>query len=425
MIYIRKTFPGGITQPSWFDVRPLVYDPMLSRFLPNTSIKVIVKSIMIEQWNPSYSYSRFYESCAPSYCIYYKKIRTKTIIRMMTTLLSMIGGLTVLLHLYNDLIQKYGNKLKCSCSLIASPRNRFVNIEAKFHEICSSPFVSNEWQINLTSGLVSNLSVYARRDYRRFLSAHLQFLTGLCELSMQSVNNSIDQFLSSLFVTVQLLPETDFHERLDLLIEQSKLNAPTIFDNLLFLIRSVNHGNAVISTYGTNFEYVVPWSEVLHDTYASTQAMIYNDECSCGLYMNCLSQASFINQNSSEIIPIKGLRIGCTPSESFHASTLECFYDPSCINLIQDNTNYIKSINFTSSLNPLSIMKSQYSINATIAELIDNLFIEQWIATINYSSYFERCSPLLYSYTCIEQFNLLYTVTVLLGLQGGPTIVLK
>ncbi|CAF3433755.1 unnamed protein product, partial [Rotaria sp. Silwood2] len=422
MIYIRKTFPGGITQPSWFDVRPLVYDPMLSRFLPNTSIKVIVKSIMIEQWNPSYSYSRFYESCAPSYCIYYKKIRTKTIIRMMTTLLSMIGGLTVLLHLYNDLIQKYGNKLKCSCSLIASPRNRFVNIEAKFHEICSSPFVSNEWQINLTSGLVSNLSVYARRDYRRFLSAHLQFLTGLCELSMQSVNNSIDQFLSSLFVTVQLLPETDFHERLDLLIEQSKLNAPTIFDNLLFLIRSVNHGNAVISTYGTNFEYVVPWSEVLHDTYASTQAMIYNDECSCGLYMNCLSQASFINQNSSEIIPIKGLRIGCTPSESFHASTLECFYDPSCINLIQDNTNYIKSINFTSSLNPLSIMKSQYSINATIAELIDNLFIEQWIATINYSSYFEQCSPLLCSYTYIEQFNLLYTVTVLLGLQGGLTI---
>ncbi|CAF4357303.1 unnamed protein product [Rotaria sp. Silwood2] len=328
-------------------------------------------------------------------------------------------------NLYNDLIQKYGNKLKCSCSLIASPRNRFVNIEAKFHEICSSPFVSNEWQINLTSGLVSNLSVYARRDYRRFLSAHLQFLTGLCELSMQSVNNSIDQFLSSLFVTVQLLPETDFHERLDLLIEQSKLNAPTIFDNLLFLIRSVNHGNAIISTYGTNFEYVVPWSEVLHDTYASTQAMIYNDECSCGLYMNCLSQASFINQNSSEIIPIKGLRIGCTPSESFHASTLECFYDPSCINLIQDNTNYIKSINFTSSLNPLSIMKSQYSINATIAELIDNLFIEQWIATINYSSYFERCSPLLCSYTCIEQFNLLYTVTVLLGLQGGLTIVLK
>ncbi|CAF3248069.1 unnamed protein product [Rotaria sp. Silwood2] len=242
---------------------------------------------------------------------------------------------------------------------------------------------------------------------------------------MQSVNNSIDQFLSSLFVTVQLLPETDFHERLDLLIEQSKLNAPTIFDNLLFLIRSVNHGNAIISTYGTNFEYVVPWSEVLHDTYASTQAMIYNDECSCGLYMNCLSQASFINQNSSEIIPIKGLRIGCTPSESFHASTLECFYDPSCINLIQDNTNYIKSINFTSSLNPLSIMKSQYSINATIAELIDNLFIEQWIATINYSSYFERCSPLLCSYTCIEQFNLLYTVTVLLGLQGGLTIVLK
>ncbi|CAF3323049.1 unnamed protein product, partial [Rotaria sp. Silwood2] len=86
--------------------------------------------------------------------------------------------------------------------------------------ICSSSFISNEWQIGFTSDLVSNLSIYARIDYRRFLSAHLQFLTGLCEHSIQSVNNSIDQFLSSLFVTAQLLPETDFHKRLDLLIEQ-------------------------------------------------------------------------------------------------------------------------------------------------------------------------------------------------------------
>ncbi|CAF4018097.1 unnamed protein product [Rotaria sp. Silwood2] len=202
MIYIRNNLLGGITQSSWFDVRPLVYDPILSGFPPNTSIRMIVKNIMIEQWNPSYSYSRFYESCAPSYCTHSQRTHTKTIIGMMITMLSMIGGLTVSLHLITPYL------------------------------ICSSSFISNEWQISFTSDLVSNLSIYARIDYRRFLSAHLQFLTGLCEHSIQSVNNSIDQFLSSLFVTAQLLPETDFHKRLDLLIEQT-LNTISLFSLLV------------------------------------------------------------------------------------------------------------------------------------------------------------------------------------------------
>lgn len=38
-------------------------------------------------------------------------------------------------HLYNHLIENYGDKLTCSCSLIASPYNLYVNIEPIFHEV--------------------------------------------------------------------------------------------------------------------------------------------------------------------------------------------------------------------------------------------------------------------------------------------------
>ncbi|CAF0872322.1 unnamed protein product [Adineta steineri] len=86
--------------------------------------------------------------------------------------------------LYHQLNEHYGDKLKCSCSLIASTYDQFVKIQPLFHEICSSPFASDQWRINLTAGLVPNLTEYEQRDYRRFLSAHLQFLTGLCQLSM-------------------------------------------------------------------------------------------------------------------------------------------------------------------------------------------------------------------------------------------------
>jgi len=206
-----------------------------------------------------------------------------------------------------------------------------------------------------------------------------------------------------------------------LIINQSKSTASTTLAPLLYLIRSTNHGNGIISRYGTNFKYIVPW-DILDGTFAITQAMIYDDECSCDLYLNCTSQANFIGTNSSEISPIKGLKIGCTLSEAFRASTLECFYDVACINLIREYTSYTSNI---SSPIPLTGIISQYPINTTIAELIDNLFIEQWTTTINYQSYFEQCSPLLCSYTYSQQINSLYTVTLLLGLQGGLTIVLR
>ena len=37
--------------------------------------------------------------------------------------------------LYNQLYEEHGNNLKCSCSIIASPYNQFLQIEAVFHQV--------------------------------------------------------------------------------------------------------------------------------------------------------------------------------------------------------------------------------------------------------------------------------------------------
>ncbi|CAF1083935.1 unnamed protein product [Adineta steineri] len=320
--------------------------------------------------------------------------------------------------IYNDLQQKYGDELKCPCSVIASIYDQFVKIEPIFHEICSSPFASKQYRNDLIAGLMSNLSIYVSRDYRRFLSAHLQALQGLCQLSKTSVYDSINQFRTSLFVTSQLLSKINFDDQIGSLIEQTKSNAPATFRRHLFLIRNINHGNAYMSTYGTNFEYIGA-PNAPENTYLFTRAIIY-DGCSCGLYLNCTSQANFIESNSSKLTPVKGLKIGCTPSESFRTSALECFYDRSCIDLIHQYTNY------TTFHNPVLKMTSRFSINTTIAELIENLFLERWATKMNYSSYFHECSPLYCSYTYIQKkSSFIYTITVLLGLQGGLSIVLN
>ncbi|CAF1591785.1 unnamed protein product, partial [Adineta steineri] len=318
--------------------------------------------------------------------------------------------------LYEQLQHDHENALECPCSSIATTYNEFVKIDARFHEICSSPFASNQWHTNLIAGLVSNLSVYDDRDYRRFLSAHLQFLQGLCNISIESVSNTIDQFLSSLLITTQLLSNKSFHARVNSQIKRSQSNAPTTLGHFLFLVRNINHGNAIISKYGTNFQYI-PDCERKYLAHLFTKAIIYDDECSCGLSPLCTTQANFIERNSSKKIPIQGLKMGCTPSESFRASTLECFYNQSCLNLIQQYTNYKARINPIIPSN-----SSQFSMNTTMAELIDHLFIEEWATNISYQAYFEKCSPLSCSYTYIRRFNLLSTITLLLGLQGGLTI---
>ncbi|CAF4024878.1 unnamed protein product [Adineta steineri] len=527
------------TDKNWFNrqpsliIRPMVYNPTMSNFPPNTPVSMMFREMMIEQWNPSLSHKSFYESCAPIYCTYSQKIRTKSFVGVIIELIATIGGIVALLRIvtpylikfilqlptickkkeqhqprervhhscasrmrimirklikllstslielnifstpdfgsstdqitakrygrwatrlyiilflscliilifytiirphsltktfdqpsfirYTHLKKTYGNKLKCSCSKIALTYDQFVEIKPEFHPICSSEFISEEWRIGIANGLVSNLSIYSQKDYRRFISAHIQYLQGLCRLSQQSVNNAVNESLTSLLVTTELLSKQNFYNHVNNSIEQSKSNAPILFSRLLFITRTVNHGNAFISTYGTNFEYISLLIEG-EFSYAYTEGMIYDNECSCGLYSNCTTQATFVDENSSEVIPVKGLKIGCTPSESFRLSTLECFYDQSCLNLIQNYTSYHNSST------PLSTNSSRFPENTKIDELIKNLFNEQWFNQSNYSSYYEQCSPLLCSYTDIERFNILYTITLFLGLQGGLAIVLK
>ncbi|UJR34643.1 hypothetical protein I4U23_027420 [Adineta vaga] len=495
--YLNKTYTQNVEDLVEIKIQPLIYNSSSSRFSPKTSISNIIRELMIEQRNPSWSYKTFYDLCSPNYCTYSRRIRQKTLIEIMVILVSMIGGLIVSIRLitpyicifimnlftskkskkkqqvtakylgqwatrlyiilfficltifflfiivqpqvltktfdkpsfdfYNSLKQQYDNQLDCSCSNISLVYYGLISIEPLFHEICLSQFVSDQWRIDLTKNMDTTLSTYDQQDYRRFLSAHLQFLQQLCHFSIKSENSSIEQFLSSLFVTNQLLSEKNFNNRLFSLIEQIESNAPAIFKQFLSFIRSINHGNAIISTYGSNYKYIVS-TDTRGDIFstrngiATTEGIIY-DKCSCGLYSNCTSQANFIdiNINSSKIFSLQGLKIGCTPSESFRSSTLECFYNQTCLNLIQQYTNYPTKIL------PLSRTMNQFSINMTINELLNQLFVEKWNrnTTVNYSSYYERCLPSSCSFTYTERFSILYTITVLLSFQGGLTIVLK
>ncbi|CAF1332856.1 unnamed protein product [Adineta ricciae] len=162
------------------------------------------------------------------------------------------------LSVYQRLMRDHNDTLQCPCSTISSIYNQCVSIEPVFHQVCSSPFVSDEWRTKILTGFVPDLSIYDIHDYRRFLFAHFQFLYGLCDVSVRSVNEAINTFLSSSFITPQLQSEPDLSGYINSLVEQSKSQAPQTLTRLIFLLLSINRGNAFVTTYGTNYQYVVP-----------------------------------------------------------------------------------------------------------------------------------------------------------------------
>ena len=156
--------------------------------------------------------------------------------------------------------------------------------------------------------------------------------------------------------------------------------------------------------------------------------MLYNEptgypqseNCSCELQQQCLTPAAFVWPND---LRVKGLFIGCLPSEAFLASTLECFYDVDCVQLI--NREVLVKIRSTL-LSPLvDDGRSKFAMNASVSDLAGALFVEEWSSKVSYEKYFEGCSPDSCRYSYVDHANVLYTLTTLLGLYGGLQVVLS
>lgn len=85
--------------PTLYPLEPLTYNPTLTRFPPNTTVSIMLKEIMLEQWNISSSYKLFFEACAPTHCTYSEKTRKYDSIGVIITLISTIGGIVVSLRI--------------------------------------------------------------------------------------------------------------------------------------------------------------------------------------------------------------------------------------------------------------------------------------------------------------------------------------
>jgi hypothetical protein len=71
---------------------------LLVQFLENSTIEVVVDQLMVQQWNQSKMYDRYYNACQPAECIYTHQTKNNPIY-IITTLIGLLGGLITVLKL--------------------------------------------------------------------------------------------------------------------------------------------------------------------------------------------------------------------------------------------------------------------------------------------------------------------------------------
>ncbi|CAF5059764.1 unnamed protein product, partial [Rotaria sp. Silwood1] len=141
--------------------------------------------------------------------------------------------------------------VQCPCSRISISYNEFTLLEPIYHEICSSDFVSDRWINAIYTG--SNATYFNIRDFRSFSSSQFQALAAFCHLSKAYVQQSIDTFHQSTFISLSVLSENDLQTQLQLIIDQFQQEVPQAFTNQLDLILRMTMGNKIVSGLLTNY----------------------------------------------------------------------------------------------------------------------------------------------------------------------------
>jgi hypothetical protein len=309
-----------------------------------------------------------------------------------------------------DDIQKNAeiSSVVCPCSNLSIEQSTFIQIEPIFHEICSSDFVSENWlNILFKNYQQQNLSTLKSFTYEGTAFVYFQLMKIICNLAKQSVIDLREQFLSQSIISIEV-PDLDLFTRqteFSLNSFQSSISYELLFSLQIFYQLSLS--NSFMSAYSTNYE-----SFILDPTYVNNiyiKSKQYNN-CNCATSSSCVQ---------SSIPVVQGYLVACLPLQSFLYSTIQCFYDQICINQI---VSYVNSSFYPKILNNT---ESSFLTNVTGNILIENLFIEDWISNISYDNYFIQCHPSSSSYTINKRFNILYSLTVIIGLYGGITVLLK
>ncbi|CAF1400286.1 unnamed protein product [Adineta steineri] len=319
----------------------------------------------------------------------------------------------------------------CPCSRISISYDRFTSINVKFHQVCTSDFISDRWIQSIFTG--SNATYFYLEDFRTYGSAAFQALASFCHLSKTSALQSVALFNQMSLISTETLTQSVFQSQINASIEQFHLTTPNEFKTQLNLIQSMTTHSRLQSGIQTN-SLLNYFLENNQQFTVSRNDIVYvsssNNTCSCSINFDCQESSLIyniygaatqltVNSNPKILMRINRFKLGCLPVNAILLSALECFYNQTCLNQLisffPTNEKFL-AMNFSA--------QSRFAINSTVQMIVDELMIEQWITNISYDKYFKQCAPNLCTYTKNEKYTFTFILTKIISLLGEFTLVL-
>ncbi|CAF1389534.1 unnamed protein product [Adineta steineri] len=330
------------------------------------------------------------------------------------------------LNKFEQLEDLHPFSINVPCTQLSIPYNKFINLSPQFHQVCSSPFISQKW---ISSLFLPNATSHHLLDFRTFTFAQFRTLALFCRTARRAVTDAQHAFASTHLVTSHALSRAHFLKIMDVIVTNFKHQVKANERRTAAFVSLSIAENRVFSALRTNY-YVqsVPSSRsylTINGVYSKKNTTVESN-CFCRLEGNrCISPAGIFDKWTPPVsltstesiltprIQIPGLMAGCLPFDSMRQSTLECLYNQSCVNILtlQPQLSRPKALN-------ASI--SRFLINETIESMFDqSLFLESWHSTSNFEKYFAACAPRSLSYSYEDRFYFSTIFTICVSAFGG------
>ncbi|UJR11793.1 hypothetical protein I4U23_015973 [Adineta vaga] len=270
------------------------------------------------------------------------------------------------LHLY----EQYPRTLHCPCSHTTFNQELVFSMEPEYHQVCSSQFISSDWiKIKFIKSSKIRLITY---DIRYQWEFYFQLLSTLCQMANQTIEDSLQSFYRTKCISNELFTPQSFQTQIDLLIEEFKRTLPESYQRTIQLIRTNFEINQFITPMNSYFT-----SSDLDNEICQTSDDIYPNSCYCfsEASYECYQYIKLKDIHSTFIIP--EMYQTWFPLQAFLMSTLECFYNQTCLSHIVQYMNLSQSSTNLTILNS-SLLKSNKEQYDRLEILVNNLFLQSY-----------------------------------------------
>ncbi|CAF4003628.1 unnamed protein product [Adineta steineri] len=347
---------------------------------------------------------------------------------------------------YLELYNQYPLTLQCSYTNLAVKYDKFITqIKRQRHPICSSEFLSSD-RYDTEWNLEDNAYVYEEKkgnpvfngdDFRAWIRSQMELVSKMCSLSENLLNSSLSVWLQRDFVTARVITPIEFDIQVNGLIEEFKRTTSNELIMLFKLLQVTNLANQLATLHSSNWEFIVNpiynlsynYIELLNpklhedQLYALTMPRTYNEKnCSCVLQSNCNKFLTFpymvSNQLTNQTLP--NFLSGCLPLDAMLQSSFSCFYNQTCLSLLQTLIYFAKPFPIKT-LIP-SLLSSS---NRTVETILADFFLEEWVQNGSFDLYYDECAPKRCQYSHSLSFNWIYFLTKTLAILGGLSKLLR